>query len=117
MKSVDRKHVKYHEMKSGEPRELPIGAMRLEACCDCGLVHIHDYAVENKTIQERVYRDNRATAQLRRKMAREGDLIKEEASNVYILPLRIQRKRGIKRMDIKIEPGGPNVAVDRNSYT
>ena len=45
MKYVDRKHVKYHDMTEGEPRELPIGARRLEACCDCGLVHVHDYAV------------------------------------------------------------------------
>ncbi len=114
MKYVDRKHVKYHDMTEGEPRELPIGARRLEACCDCGLVHVHDYAVENKTIQERVYRDNRATAQLRRKMARGGNLIKEAASNVYILPLRIQRKRGIKRLNVVIEPGDPNETADRN---
>jgi hypothetical protein len=28
--------------------------MRLEGCCDCGLVHLHDYRVENGKVMEYV---------------------------------------------------------------
>ena len=36
------------------------------ACCDCGLVHKMDFRVQNGRVQFRVYRDNRATAMIRR---------------------------------------------------
>jgi uncharacterized Zn finger protein len=106
--SVPRRLVKFHELKAGEPRELPIGARRLEACCDCGLVHIHDYAIERrgryKIVVERVYRDQRGTAQLRRKMAARGDIIKEDGSNAYVLLLRIRANRARKPINVKYEP-------------
>ena len=41
------------------------------ACCDCGLVHKMDFRVvmdedDNHRVEFRVYRDNRATGQMRR---------------------------------------------------
>lgn len=36
------------------------------ACCDCGLVHKLDFRVHKRRIQFRAYRDNRATAMIRR---------------------------------------------------
>ena len=48
---------------------------------------------------EQVFRDNRATAEARRHMAKGGRMVRDPASNVYILPLRIQRKRAIKRLE------------------
>lgn len=107
-RSVPRRFVKFHTLKPGEPRELPIGATRLEACCDCGLVHRHDYAVErqgrHEIVVERVYRDERSTAQLRRKMAAAGDIIREDDSNAYVLLLRIRRKRARKPINVKYAP-------------
>ncbi len=38
------------------------------ACCDCGLVHIIDFRVRKRHVQLRVFRDNRATGQIRRHM-------------------------------------------------
>ena len=35
-------------------------------CCDCGLVHNIDFRVKNKRVQFRAFRNNRATAQIRR---------------------------------------------------
>ena len=35
-------------------------------CCDCGLVHTFDFRLRNGKIEYRVYRDNRATGQVRR---------------------------------------------------
>lgn len=106
--SVPRRLVKFHELKAGEARELPIGARRLEACCDCGLVHIHDYAIERrgryKIVVERVYRDQRGTAQLRRKMAASGDIIKEDGSNAYVVLLRIRANRARKPLHVNYEP-------------
>ena len=37
------------------------------ACCDCGLVHRLDFRVKDGRAQFRARRDNRATAQLRRR--------------------------------------------------
>ncbi len=85
----------------------------LVACCDCGLVHQHVHSVrEDGVLMVQVLRDNRATAQVRRHMAETGRLVREAASNVYILPLRIRRSRAIKRLDVKIEPGDPNETID-----
>jgi len=35
-------------------------------CCDCGLVHKTDYRIKNGHVEFRVFRDNRATGQIRR---------------------------------------------------
>lgn len=37
------------------------------ACCDCGLVHRLDFRIKDGRVQLRARRDNRATAQLRRR--------------------------------------------------
>jgi hypothetical protein len=39
------------------------------ACCDCGLVHKLDFRVKDRRVQFRVFRDNRATGQMRRSMS------------------------------------------------
>ena len=36
------------------------------ACCDCKLVHVLDFRIEEDRVQFRVRRDNRSTSQLRR---------------------------------------------------
>lgn len=36
------------------------------ACCDCGLVHRMDFRVGGDRAEFRVFRDNRATGQMRR---------------------------------------------------
>lgn len=41
-------------------------------CCDCGLVHLITFEVNPVAIIMRAYRDNRATAQVRRHMKREA---------------------------------------------
>lgn len=38
------------------------------SCCDCGLVHVLDFRVEDGRSQFRARRDNRATGQVRRHM-------------------------------------------------
>ena len=40
------------------------------ACCDCGLVHRIDFRQRGSHLEFRVYRDNRATAMMRRWMRR-----------------------------------------------
>lgn len=35
-------------------------------CCDCGLVHRLDFRIHEGRVQFRVFRDNRATGQIRR---------------------------------------------------
>ena len=103
--------------KDGDGKPNPVRDIMLVGCCDCGLVHRHIHSIrkDDGVLMVQVLRDNRATAQLRRHMARDGRFFPHPESNVYILPLRIQRKRVIKRVDIKIEPGDPNDAAYRNS--
>lgn len=65
---------RYDEPKAGEwvqPRRKGYNL----ACCDCGLVHTLDfrivkYAENQRKIQFRVFRNNRATGQVRRWMRR-----------------------------------------------
>lgn len=60
---------KYDKPKAGdwiEPRRRK--GYKL-ACCDCGLVHVVNFRIVNpkwKKIQFQVFRDNRATAAMRR---------------------------------------------------
>ena len=99
--------------KDGDGKPKPVRDT-LSGCCDCGLVHQHVHSIrEDGVLMVQVLRDNRATAMVRRHMAKGGRMVPYPASNVYILPLRIQRKRAIKRVEnIKIEPGDPNETVD-----
>ena len=44
------------------------GRRGMVKCCDCGLVHVTEYKHNNGNIMCRVFRNNRATAQVRRWM-------------------------------------------------
>jgi hypothetical protein len=113
---MSKPKVKWHDTKKGEGRELPIGFTRLEACCDCGLVHKHTYAVEpiirkngkpysnRGRVVEYVERDNRATAALRRKMVKDRDMVRLDESNAYIIIRRIDQHKARKAIKMDIEP-------------
>ena len=96
--------MKYRKGIFGDKSIMPFEGVRMVACCDCGLVHKHVYTVENKKIVQRTYRDNRATAGIRRGMVKRGDIIAERKANVYVIMQRIQRKRKRGRLNVKYEP-------------
>lgn len=58
--------MKYHQQTDGEWIE-PLPGYRM-ACCDCGLVHRMQFRVSKRKVQLRAWRDNRATARMRRKI-------------------------------------------------
>lgn len=63
--------MKYEDLIDGEEVEIK-GCMSkpkeyYQMCCDCGLVHKFSFRIKDKSIKFKVYRDNRATAQARRK--------------------------------------------------
>ena len=65
-----RQIVKYALPKAGEWIQ-PIRRGYKMACCDCGLVHTLDFktvGTRSRRIQFRVFRNNRATAAVRRHM-------------------------------------------------
>lgn len=45
-----------------------IGRHHKIACCDCGLIHLLKFRMKGSTITFKAFRDNRATAQRRRKL-------------------------------------------------
>lgn len=103
--------VKYEHPEDGASRQVPFEGVRFVACCDCGLVHTHTYAVEphptlkgKGVVVERIWRNNRATAQIRRKMARDNDIIAEPKSNVYMIMPRIVHKKRRHKVVAKYEP-------------
>jgi hypothetical protein len=55
---------KYGDLPEGQ-WERPPKNYKL-ACCDCGLVHKMDFRVVDGKVEFRVYRDERATAAIRR---------------------------------------------------
>lgn len=55
----------YDQPKAGEWVRPTRRGYKL-ACCDCGLVHKMDFRVVGGRAQFRVFRDNRATGQIRR---------------------------------------------------
>lgn len=61
--------MKYIERKSGETFKVPAGQWHRIACCDCGLIHDFVYMAskDRRAIYITVARNNRATAQRRRK--------------------------------------------------
>lgn len=58
--------MKYDKPKAGE-WVLPIKRGYRMACCDCSLVHTMDFRIHEGSVQFRVFRNNRATAAMRRK--------------------------------------------------
>lgn len=60
--------MKYVQRKDGEGFEVPSGEVYRLACCDCGLVHdIVLVSEDGKSIGFAARRNNRATAQRRRR--------------------------------------------------
>lgn len=96
--------VKYRKGEQGDKTVVPFEGMTKVACCDCGLVHRHVYSVENKKIVQRTYRDDRATAGIRRAMVRRDEIIVKRAANVYLIPRRIVQRRKRKRFTATFEP-------------
>lgn len=60
--------MRYTQRKDEEGFEVPSGSLYRIACCDCGLVHDFIFiSHDNKPIGIAARRNNRATAQRRRK--------------------------------------------------
>ena len=57
---------RYVQVYDGDVVEV-VGRIHKIACCDCGLVHLLRFRLKGSVITFRAYRDNRATAQRRRK--------------------------------------------------
>jgi len=55
----------YEKPKAGQWVQ-PIRRGYKLACCDCGLVHRMDFRIYSGRVQFRVFRDERATGQMRR---------------------------------------------------
>lgn len=62
---------RYVQRQDGEGFEVPVGEIYRLACCDCGLVHDVVFALEDGKLAMATRRNNRATAQRRRKLNRE----------------------------------------------
>lgn len=59
---------KYVQRYNDEPFEVPSGALHRIKCCDCGLVHDrYFHTADGKPVSITANRNNRATAQHRRK--------------------------------------------------
>jgi hypothetical protein len=56
----------YPRMKNGEWVKPKKRSYKM-ACCDCGLVHRMDFIVSGRKVIFRMFRDNRATAAMRRR--------------------------------------------------
>ena len=59
---------RYVQRRDGEGFEVPVGEIYRLACCDCGLVHDVVFVVEGGNLGMAARRNNRATAQKRRRM-------------------------------------------------
>lgn len=67
-----RATTKYTQVYDGDTIEV-IGRHHKISCCDCGLVHLLKFRMRGSVITFKAFRDNRATAQRRRKRkAQEG---------------------------------------------
>lgn len=55
----------YEKIKAGEWLRPKRRGYKMQ-CCDCGLVHRLDFRVRGGRAEFRAYRDNRATAAIRR---------------------------------------------------
>jgi hypothetical protein len=57
---------RYPAVKAGEWVQ-PVRKGYKMACCDCGLVHVMNFRIRKGRVQLQAFRDNRATAQIRRR--------------------------------------------------
>lgn len=62
---------RYKERVDGEGFAVPLGKIYRIRCCDCGLVHDVVWVVKDGELGMAVARNNRATAQSRRAIARD----------------------------------------------
>lgn len=60
------KPAKFHQVIEGEWLRIPMRG-HVDACCDCGLVHVINYRHVKGTLEMQVYIDRRATSSRRRK--------------------------------------------------
>lgn len=64
---------RYPPLKSGDPTQIRWRKVDLKmACCDCGLVHRVRFKVKGPYLVFRMWRDTRATGQIRRHRPKEG---------------------------------------------
>lgn len=56
---------RYPQVEAGEWVQ-PVREGYKMACCDCDLVHVLDFRIVKGRVQLRAFRDNRATAAMRR---------------------------------------------------
>ncbi len=103
--------MKYRQAKPGDKSVIPFEGVRHVACCECGFVHRYVYAVEphptrkgKGVIVQYAYADNRATAQIRRKLARDGDIGVLPKSNVYVIMPRINARQRRRRVNARFDP-------------
>ena len=69
MKSANTWKRSYPPIQAGEKVVVPWETEDYKmACCDCGLIHRLRFTVEGSNIILQGWRDNRATAQLRRRL-------------------------------------------------
>ncbi len=67
VKKCGKKNQKYPKFKQGEAAEFNWRKADFNfSCCDCGLVHTIRFAVSGHRMRMRVWRNNRATGQVRR---------------------------------------------------
>jgi hypothetical protein len=73
-KSVNARKRSYPPIQAGEKVVVPWETEDYKmACCDCGLVHRLRFTVEGSDVIMQGWRDNRATAQLRRRREYSGN--------------------------------------------
>ena len=73
VKSVNARKRSYPPVQAGEKIVIPWETKDYKmACCDCGLVHRLRFTVEGSDLILQGWRDNRATAQLRRRREYDG---------------------------------------------
>jgi len=66
---------RYTQRKDGEGFTVPSGEIYRIACCDCGLVHDFVFVSEDgRPIGVAAHRNNRATAQRKRKLTPNAEL-------------------------------------------
>lgn len=87
--------MKVDQVISGEITTHTPEEFRLEACCDCGLVHLvsHWYDKKDKKICKQVYRDDWHTKELRL-----NDMDVDELGDLVKLLRYVIRKRRKKEM-------------------